>query len=77
MITPIFYVISMALLCLHLRHGISSMFQSLGLRNATWRVYLDRAALIIALVVFVGFSSIPLASLLGILEPITPLLAAH
>lgn len=74
---PVFYFISMAVLCLHLMHGISSMFQSLGLRNATWRVYLDRAALVIALVVFIGFSSIPLASLLGILEPITPLLAAH
>ena len=73
----VFYLISMALLCLHLRHGISSMFQSLGLRNALWRVRLDAAALVIALIVFMGFASIPLASLLGIIEPITPLSAGH
>jgi len=73
----VFYIISMGLLCFHLMHGISSMFQSLGLRNALWRVRLDRAALVIALVVFVGFASIPLACLLGVIEPITPLVAAH
>ena len=73
----VFYVISMALLCLHLMHGVSSMFQSLGLRNAVWRTRLDGLALVVALVVFVGFASIPLASLAGLLEPITPLAAAH
>lgn len=74
---PLFYMGSMALLCLHLMHGISSMFQSLGLRNMTWRKRLDRAAVVIALVVFLGFTAIPLASLTGLLEPITPLPAAH
>lgn len=73
----VFYLIAMGLLCLHLMHGISSMFQSLGLRNAVWRVRLDRAALVIALILFFGFASIPLASLAGFLEPITPLAAAH
>ena len=73
----VFYIISMVLLCFHLMHGISSMFQSLGLRNATWRVRLDRIALVVALIVFVGFVSIPVASLTGILEPITPLIASH
>ena len=75
---PLFYIISMALLCLHLRHGISSMFQSLGLRNALWRSRLDAVALVLAIIVFVGFASIPLAGLLGIgIEPITPLIATH
>jgi succinate dehydrogenase / fumarate reductase cytochrome b subunit len=73
----LFYVISMGLLCLHLMHGVSSMFQSLGLRNALWRVRLDRAALVIALVVFIGFASIPVATLAGIIEPITALPTAH
>ncbi|NDV62247.1 succinate dehydrogenase cytochrome b subunit [Puniceicoccales bacterium CK1056] len=73
----VFYIISMALLCFHLMHGISSMFQSLGLRNAAWRVRLDRIALALAIVVFIGFASIPVASLTGILEPITPLIATH
>jgi len=72
----LFYIISMVLLCLHLRHGVSSMFQSLGLRNSVWRVRLDRVALIVAIVVFVGFASIPTAALLGLIEPITQV-AAH
>lgn len=72
-----FYLVSMALLSLHLSHGISSMFQSLGLRNGTLRPCLDRVALVLALVIFVGFSSIPVACLLGIIEPTTVLAAAH
>lgn len=73
----VFYVISMGLLCLHLMHGISSMFQSLGLRNALWRLRLDRVALVVALLVFVGFASIPVATLAGIIDPITPLPTTH
>jgi succinate dehydrogenase / fumarate reductase cytochrome b subunit len=73
----LFYIIAMGLLCLHLMHGVSSMFQSLGLRNALWRVRLDRVALVIALVVFVGFVSIPVATIAGFIEPITALPTAH
>lgn len=61
----LFYLIAMGLLCLHLMHGVSSMFQSLGLRNKIWRARLDKVALAVALVVFVGFASLPLAGLLG------------
>ncbi|MGA1205280.1 MAG: succinate dehydrogenase cytochrome b subunit [Opitutales bacterium] len=74
---PVFYILSMVLLCFHLMHGISSMFQSLGLRNALWRKRLDRIALAVAVVVFLGFASLPLAGLLGIIEPITPLPVIH
>ena len=73
----VFYILSMALLCFHLMHGISSMFQSLGLRNATWRKRLDRAALVIAVVVFIGFASIPTATLLGMIEPLAPVALTH
>jgi succinate dehydrogenase / fumarate reductase cytochrome b subunit len=68
-----FYILSMALLCLHLRHGVSSMFQSLGLRNQLWRRRLDAVALVIALALFFGFASIPVATMAGIIEPITQL----
>ena len=73
----VFYIFSMGLLCLHLMHGVSSMFQSLGLRDAIWRVRLDRAALVIALVVFVGFAAIPVASLTSLIDPITAMPAGH
>lgn len=60
-----FYILGMALLCLHLSHGVSSMFQSLGWRNDVYRPFLDRAAQVIGVVLFLGYSSIPVAILLG------------
>lgn len=59
----IFYIIAMALLALHVSHGASSMFQSLGLRNDTWRKRLDIAAKGFAAIIFIGFASIPAAVL--------------
>ena len=63
-----FYLLSVGLLCLHLAHGISSLFQTFGLRNTVWRVRLDRIALIYGLVVFLGFASIPLATQINVLN---------
>jgi succinate dehydrogenase / fumarate reductase cytochrome b subunit len=74
---PVFYIISMVILCFHLMHGISSMFQSLGLRNDLWRKRLDIIALVVAVIVFIGFTSIPVACLAGIIEPLQGLAAAH
>jgi succinate dehydrogenase / fumarate reductase cytochrome b subunit len=56
-----FYIISMALLCLHLSHGVSSMFQSLGIRNKSNVRAIHRAALIAAIVIFIGNVSIVIA----------------
>ncbi|MFM9147982.1 MAG: succinate dehydrogenase cytochrome b subunit [Verrucomicrobiota bacterium] len=63
-----FYIVSMLLLCLHLGHGFSSLFQTLGLRNERWRARLDRLALAYAWIVALGFVSIPLAVLVGRLK---------
>ncbi|PDH27209.1 MAG: succinate dehydrogenase [Puniceicoccaceae bacterium MED-G32] len=63
-----FYILSVGLLCLHLAHGISSLFQTFGLRNTVWRVRLDRIGLAYGLVVFLGFASIPLATQLNLLK---------
>jgi len=63
-----FYIIATGLLCMHLTHGVSSMFQTVGLRNKLWRVRLDRIALIYGWVVFLGFAAIPLATLAGVLK---------
>ncbi len=60
-----FYILSTALLCLHLAHGVSSMFQSIGWRNERWRYRLDKLAWAYGIVVFVGFAVIPLAVLGG------------
>ena len=63
-----FYIIATGLLCLHLTHGVSSMFQTVGLRNQLWRQRLDRVALIYGWVVFLGFAIIPAAVLSGLLK---------
>ena len=67
----VFYVVAMFLLCGHLAHGVSSAFQSLGIRSENWREKLDLAAKAYAWVIFVGFSIVPilvLAENLGIVS---------
>ena len=60
-----FYVLGLALLCLHLSHGASSMFQSLGWKNEAYRPFLDNAARVVAVAIFIGYTSIPVAILCG------------
>jgi succinate dehydrogenase / fumarate reductase cytochrome b subunit len=60
-----FYVLGLALLCLHLSHGASSMFQSLGWKNEAYRPFLDNAARVVAVLIFLGYTSIPIAILCG------------
>lgn len=59
----VFYVVSMFLLCRHLAHGVSSVFQSLGIRSESWRSRLEMAAEGYAWLIFVGFSIVPVAVL--------------
>lgn len=63
-----FYIVATGLLCLHLAHGVSSMFQTLGLRNKDWRKRLDLAASVYGWVVFLGFAIIPLAVMGGLIK---------
>lgn len=60
-----FYVLGMALLSLHLSHGMSSMFQSIGWKNKAYGPVLDKASRWLAVLIFLGYSSIPVAILLG------------
>jgi succinate dehydrogenase / fumarate reductase cytochrome b subunit len=64
-LVSIFYLVGMALLCLHLSHGVSSMFQSLGWKNDAYRLLLDCGARAVAGIIFVGYASIPIAILFG------------
>lgn len=58
-----FYVLGAGLLCLHLSHGVGSMFQSLGLKNKYYARFIDRFARIASILIFLGYISIPLAVL--------------
>jgi succinate dehydrogenase / fumarate reductase cytochrome b subunit len=57
----LFYVIAMGALCLHLDHGIWSMLQTLGWNTARNEKKLKIASRAIAIVVFIGFSSVPVS----------------
>ena len=61
----VFYIVSMGLLCLHLSHGVSSLFQSLGIRRKTTVASFNRFAQVSAFVIFVGNCSIPIAIMSG------------
>lgn len=63
-----FYILGMGLLCLHLTHGFSSMFQTMGLRNNRVAPLLRYAALGFGVLMFLGFSSMPIAVMTGVLN---------
>jgi succinate dehydrogenase / fumarate reductase cytochrome b subunit len=62
-----FYILAMILLCLHLYHGMWSMFQSLGISHPRYTPIVKKAAAVLAIAVAVGNCSIPIAVLTGLL----------
>jgi succinate dehydrogenase / fumarate reductase, cytochrome b subunit len=62
------YVFSLFLLCLHMSHGFSSLFQSLGLNNGKSLPVLGRLGQVLAWSIFAGYASIPAAVLLGLVR---------
>jgi len=57
----VLYVLAMAVLGLHLWHGIWSLFQTLGASQARYGSFGRRFATAITLVVVLGFAAVPLA----------------
>lgn len=64
----VFYIIAMAALCLHLDHGIWSFLQTLGWSTARNAAKLKAISRIIAIVLFAGFISVPLAVMTGLVH---------
>jgi succinate dehydrogenase / fumarate reductase, cytochrome b subunit len=64
----VFYIIAMVALGFHLWHGIWSMFQSLGLNNPKTDAIWHRLAVVATLAIVIGFISIPLAVLAGLIS---------
>ncbi|HJZ96078.1 MAG TPA: succinate dehydrogenase cytochrome b subunit [Candidatus Solibacter sp.] len=63
-----FYIFAMILLCMHLYHGLWSMFQSLGLSHPRYTPKLKSGAALLAILIAIGNCSIPIAVLTGILK---------
>jgi succinate dehydrogenase / fumarate reductase cytochrome b subunit len=62
------YIFSICLLGLHLRHGLWSMFQSVGIHQPQHTARLKVAAAAIAIVIVLGYISIPISVLLGLVK---------
>ena len=62
------YVIAMIGLGFHLWHGLYSMFQSLGVSNRRFTPTAQRFAAGMAVILTLGFASIPIAVFLGVLR---------
>jgi succinate dehydrogenase / fumarate reductase cytochrome b subunit len=63
-----FYVFAMILLCMHLYHGLWSMFQSLGFSHPRYTPSLKKGAAALAILICIGNCSIPIAVMLGLLS---------
>ena len=63
-----FYLVALAALGFHLFHGTWSMFQTLGLNSQDWDGAFRALAWLLAIVVPVGFATVPVAIQLGIIQ---------
>jgi succinate dehydrogenase / fumarate reductase cytochrome b subunit len=62
------YIFAVTLLGIHLRHGFWSLFQSLGLNHPRHTPVLKNLALALAVIITMGFISIPISVLLGLVK---------
>jgi succinate dehydrogenase / fumarate reductase cytochrome b subunit len=62
-----FYILAMILLCMHLYHGLWSMFQSMGVSHPRYTPVIKKGAAIVAVLIAVGNCSIPIAVMAGLL----------
>jgi len=62
------YLAAMVALALHIYHGTWSIFQTFGINRARWDRMIRRTAGTLAVVMFVGFSSVPIGVLVGAIK---------
>lgn len=55
----LFYIVAQALLFIHLSHGLSSAFQSFGLRDHVWWPRIQFVTKAASIAIFVGYALIP------------------
>jgi succinate dehydrogenase / fumarate reductase, cytochrome b subunit len=63
------YLVALSLLATHLAHGFSSAFQTMGARHPKVHGFLDVAGPVVGIGLLAGYALIPLAALIGFLEP--------
>ena len=55
---------------MHLSHGIQSFIQTLGVRSRKIAEPLSNASPYLAGLIFLGYASIPVASIIGLIKPL-------
>ena len=63
-----FYIVAQILLANHASHGISSFFQSMGFNSKKYSGLIKVAGPVIAYTIFIGFISVPLGVLIGVIQ---------
>lgn len=63
-----FYVIAISFLAVHLNHGLQSLFQTLGFNHSKYDALVKTALPAVGYAVWLGFISIPVAVLLGLVS---------
>jgi succinate dehydrogenase / fumarate reductase cytochrome b subunit len=63
-----FYIVAILALGLHIHHGIWSMFQSVGINHPKYNRLIRGAATFFTVIVVIGFISVPVAVLLGVIS---------
>ena len=64
----LFYILAVLSLGLHIAHGVSSMFQSIGLNHPKYAPSIRRSAVVLSSVIVAGYVSIPIAVLIGVVR---------
>lgn len=61
----LFYIISVGFLCMHLSHGMGSMFQSIGLRTPRLAPWISNTSRWLAIAIFIGMAAVPASVLIA------------
>lgn len=62
------YLVAMLLLGMHLSHGVTSLFQTLGLHGSKFSSFTEKLGPACGILIFAGYASIPLGVLGGVLQ---------
>ena len=62
------YIVAISLLCMHLNHGLWSLFQTLGISHPRYTPLLKGFAILFSILIAAGNISIPVAILIGLVK---------
>lgn len=68
-IVAAFYLVAMLSVCFHTFHGAWSVFQTLGIDSPKLNPILRKGAFFVAMLLLIGFSSVPVAVALKLVKP--------